>query len=87
MMTMPRMPLRLALTLALALVGVGSVGFAYASVSAIDGIGTDTLTASAPPALLGPVNELGRNGWQCTPEQAALAKKARNAQLPTPDTR
>ncbi len=86
-MTMSRTPVRLASVLALALLGLGSAGFAYASVAAIDRIESATLSASAPPALLGPVNELGRAGWQCTPEQAALAKKARDAQLPAPDTR
>jgi hypothetical protein len=41
-----------------------------------------TLVTSAPPALLGPITETGRTGWNCAPERAATAKTAAAAGLP-----
>ena len=41
-----------------------------------------TLVTSAPPALLGPITETGRTGWNCAPERAATAKTAAAAELP-----
>lgn len=35
-----------------------------------------SLSASAPPALLGPITESGRTGWDCAPEHAATARTA-----------
>ncbi|HZZ65385.1 MAG TPA: hypothetical protein VFE17_07805 [Candidatus Baltobacteraceae bacterium] len=60
------------------------LGFAGASSieHALDG----GLTASAPPALLGPITESGRTGWACKPEKAASAKAAADAELPSADT-
>ncbi|HEX3550268.1 MAG TPA: hypothetical protein VHT53_07835 [Candidatus Elarobacter sp.] len=40
------------------------------------------LPASAPPALLGPITEGGRTGWDCAPERAATARTATAAGLP-----
>jgi hypothetical protein len=40
------------------------------------------LVSSAPPPLLGPINEGGRSGWNCPPERAALARTATAAALP-----
>ncbi len=40
-----------------------------------------TLTSSTP-MLLGPINGLGRVGWDCTPEKAARSTSARDAELP-----
>ncbi|HZW53467.1 MAG TPA: hypothetical protein VFF00_05485 [Candidatus Elarobacter sp.] len=42
-----------------------------------------SLVTSAPPALLGPITESGRTGWDCAPEHAATAKTAAAAGLPT----
>jgi hypothetical protein len=41
-----------------------------------------SLAASAPPALLGPITESGRTGWNCAPERAATARTAAMAGLP-----
>ncbi len=37
---------------------------------------------SAAPALLGPITETGRTGWDCAPERAATARTAAAAGLP-----
>ncbi|HEV3089754.1 MAG TPA: hypothetical protein VGX96_21315 [Candidatus Elarobacter sp.] len=41
-----------------------------------------SLVTSSPPALLGPITETGRTGWNCAPERAATAKTAAAAGLP-----
>ena len=41
-----------------------------------------SLVTSAPPALLGPITESGRTGWDCAPEHAATARTASGAGLP-----
>ncbi|HEX3551203.1 MAG TPA: hypothetical protein VHT53_12540 [Candidatus Elarobacter sp.] len=40
------------------------------------------LLPSAPPAMLGPITESGRTGWDCAPERAATARTAAAAGLP-----
>jgi hypothetical protein len=40
------------------------------------------LASSAPPALLGPITEAGRTGWDCAPEHAATARSSTSAGLP-----
>jgi hypothetical protein len=40
------------------------------------------LAPSAPPALLGPITEAGRTGWDCAPEHAATARSVTAAGLP-----
>jgi len=40
------------------------------------------LASSAPPALLGPITEAGRTGWNCAPEHAATARSVTSAGLP-----
>jgi len=72
----------LAFALAVALLALGGVGFAHASVLELDRVIAGGFVPSQTPTLLGPINELGRNGWQCVPERAALAKHAREAELP-----
>ncbi len=42
-----------------------------------------TLVPSSAPALLGPITETGRTGWDCLPERTARATSARAAELPT----
>jgi hypothetical protein len=76
---------RLAFTAALALLTLASAGFARASIAALDTIADTPLQSSPLPALLGPINELGRNGWQCFPEQAAKSPGHRGAELPSDD--
>ena len=42
------------------------------------------LAPSEPPALLGPITESGRTGWDCAPERAAVARGPAAAELPQP---
>ena len=79
---MSRLLVRLVFVSTVALLGAGSVGFARASIVAIGDLAYGPFAPSAIPALLGPINELGRNGWQCRPEQAVQATKASSAALP-----
>ena len=60
----------------------GAAGFAGAGTleSLLDG----GLAPSDAPALLGPITESGRTGWECKPEIAAGAKTAAAADLPQP---
>jgi hypothetical protein len=44
-----------------------------------------SLVPSAAPALLGPITESGRTGWDCAPEHAATARTATGAGLPPRD--
>jgi len=76
---------RLAFGIAFALLTAGSVGFARASLVTLDELATAQLQPSTAPALLGPINEAGRNGWQCAPERAAKATRPRDAELPSDD--
>jgi len=82
---MVRFGSRLAFALALALLTAGSVGFARASVAALQDLTNAEIQSSAIPSLLGPINEFGRNGWQCVPEHAAQAVRGKNAELPPDD--
>jgi hypothetical protein len=69
---------RWAIAAALALVaGVGAA--AGAELLAGD---PGSLAVSAPPALMGPITENGRTGWDCAPERAARARTATAAGLP-----
>ncbi len=79
---MPRLRLRLTLILAAAVLGFGAAGLARASVQTIDELTRGELTPSAAPSLLGPINALGRVGWDCTPERSARTTSARDARLP-----
>ncbi len=84
---MCRTPACLVLGAVLALLAFGTVGFARASLSAANDLTSAALPTLAAPRLLGPVDALGRNGWQCLPERAAAAKAARDADLPQADGR
>jgi hypothetical protein len=78
---------RLVFGAVLALLTLASAGFARASVAALDAVPDSQLDASAVPLQLGPINELGRNGWQCVPEHDAKARMAHDAELPGNDGR
>jgi hypothetical protein len=75
---------RLVPRLALAgLLLLGAVSLRYACVDAgVLTASTDMLAPSTQPAMLGAINEEGRTGWLCRPEQAAAAKNAKSAELP-----
>ncbi len=79
---MPRMKFRLVLVLAAAVLGVGGAGLAHASVQTIDELTSGGLVPSAAPSLLGPINALGRVGWDCVPERTARTTTVRDARLP-----
>lgn len=79
MSTRPRYRLWLLFVLALIL---GSTGFAIAGAVSLQGLSDQGLVPSAVPALLGPIAEAGRKGWDCAPEKAAAAKSRAAAELP-----
>jgi hypothetical protein len=56
---------------------------AWANADALTALDVQALVPSESPALLGPINELGRKGWQCRPERAAASKRATHADLPS----
>jgi hypothetical protein len=61
---------------------LGSSGLALAGAVSLQGLADEGLTPSAVPALLGPITEAGRKGWECVPERAAAAKSRVAAELP-----
>jgi hypothetical protein len=42
----------------------------------------ESLLPSQPAALLGPITESGRTGWDCAPERAARSRDAAAGGLP-----
>lgn len=68
-----------------ACISFAAAGFAGAS--SVEAMLTGALEPSAAPSLLGPITESGRTGWACKPEQAAAAKTAASAELPSAETR
>ena len=66
----------------LLIVAAFSARFAVAGAASIEALVEDGMAPSAAPALLGPITEAGRKGWACTPERAAAAKHAGEAELP-----
>ena len=73
--------LRLVVLCAALLCGAG-VAMARASMPDLDELSRTTLVPSTVPALLGPVDAAGRNGWKCVPEQAAKTSSAGAGELP-----
>jgi hypothetical protein len=63
---------------------LGGVGLARAS---LDDLAVAQSLASSPTPLLGPINSLGRTGWDCAPEKAARAARVRAAELPDDTSR
>ena len=57
---------------------LGGVGLARAS---LDDLAVAQSLASSPTPLLGPINSLGRSGWDCAPEKAARAATPMRAEL------
>jgi hypothetical protein len=76
--------MRIALILALALLGVASADFARASVLSLNDLAKGQFLPSESPTLLGPIDAVGRTGWQCAPERAATTQHAATAELPQP---
>jgi len=65
----------------LALAAAGAA-VAYANAPSLDARSADALIGSEPPALLAPITQAGRKGWECKPEQAAAAADRHAAMLP-----
>jgi len=60
----------------------GVAGIALGAEASLDTLLSVDLPASVQPALLGPITESGRAGWDCAPEHHATAPKAADADLP-----
>ena len=84
---MKRFAVRLAYAAALALLTASGAGWARAAAGTFETALLQGTVPSALPALLGPIDEVGRKGWNCTPERAAAAKDPRAAELPAGDGR
>ena len=69
------------LTLLATLAAVGGIG--VAAELTLEELSRPGLAPSNDAGLLAPITELGRTGWDCTPEKAARAKTAHAAELPT----
>lgn len=80
-MTRPRFPL--AMTSTLIAVLLAAAGLAVGAEATLEQIGAGNLLPSEPAAVLGPITESGRTGWDCAPERAARAKKIKAAGLPS----
>ncbi len=70
----------------LLLLGAASLRAGFAAAGSVSTIDANALLPSDTPALLGPINEKGRVGWECKPEKAAAAKSATGADLPLVDS-
>jgi hypothetical protein len=73
--------LRTLVLLAAVLMSVGT-GLARAAQVGLDQLAATQLVPSSVPTLLGPIDALGRNGWDCAPEKAAKAFTVKDAELP-----
>jgi hypothetical protein len=58
------------------------VGFARAAVTELGGVASMQLVPSSIPTLLGPIDDLGRSGWDCVPERTARSERSKDADLP-----
>ena len=76
---MPQSLVRWAILVGVVVLTLAGFGLARASVDELSSL---RLVPSAAPALLGPILESGRTGWECAPERAASAGNARSAELP-----
>lgn len=58
------------------------LGAGFAGAASVEAMLEGALQPSSAPSMLGPITEAGRTGWACKPEQAAMARNAREAELP-----
>lgn len=80
MSSMPHILRRLLIPVAVVVLIAGGAGLARAS---LDQVSLAESMTSSVPALLGPINSLGRSGWDCAPEKAARASTPVRAELPS----
>jgi hypothetical protein len=78
-MAMPCVLTRLFVPLTVVVLILGGAGLARAS---LDELAVAQSLASSPAPLLGPINSLGRTGWDCHPEKAARTARLAEAELP-----
>jgi hypothetical protein len=76
---MPRLLARWAVVVGSVVLTVIGTSLARASVNDLEAA---RLLPSAIPALLGPITEGGRAGWECAPERAAQSTSPAKAELP-----
>ena len=76
---MPRLLARLSVPVFVVVLIFGGAGLARAS---LDELAMAQSLMSSVPEMLGPINSLGRTGWDCTPEKAARSARAAHAELP-----
>lgn len=69
--------------LAACVVVIAGAGLTVARAVSLDDLSSVQLLPSDPPALLGPITQTGRKGWDCTPERAASATSSQDAELPS----
>jgi ATP/maltotriose-dependent transcriptional regulator MalT len=79
---MRRLRIRWTVLLTLLAVLAAAGGVAASAEASLDDLGRLQLQPSAAADLLGPITENGRTGWDCAPERAARAARARDAELP-----
>ena len=60
-----------------------ATGLAAARAVSLAEVAPAQLIPSEAPALLGPITESGRKGWDCKPEHVAAAVASRDAELPS----
>jgi len=75
---MPRLLVRLSVPALVVVLIFGGVGLARASLDEL--ALAQSLTST--PEMLGPINSLGRSGWDCAPEKAARSARPSHAELP-----
>lgn len=79
---MSRLWVRAVLYAVLLTAAAGGTVAGVAGAASVESMLEDALVPSAAPSLLGPITEAGRKGWACKPEQAASARRWRDAELP-----
>ena len=73
---------RRAFIVVLGILLTAALGLTYAAAQSLETLADSTWSVRL--GLLGPIDEVGRNGWDCEPERAAKARAIRDADLPNP---
>jgi hypothetical protein len=79
---MRRPPGHISVLTLLLLVFVAVAGTAIGAEVSLADVLRAPLAASTSVDTLGPITEVGRKGWDCKPEHAAVASSASSAELP-----
>ena len=81
---MSRLVLRFVLTTALLAGALACGRAAFAGAASVEDLLAGGLVPSTAPALLGPITSVGRKGWDCKPEHAAMSAHWKGGELPVP---